>query len=210
MNIQVHSFTLGPIQNNTYLLVARDQKQAAIIDPAFDSEQVWQFCQTEELEISDIFCTHAHFDHIAGINELVPHFSTLPHIWLHPDDLPLWQANGGAKNFGIPFEIAAQPNQMFYDQQHLTFGGEDLAVFLTPGHTRGHVVLYLQALDIVFSGDLIFRQSVGRTDLPGGNHQQLLHSIETYIKPLPDQTRILSGHGPETTVAYEKKHNPFL
>ncbi len=210
MSIQVHSFTLGPIQNNTYLLTAPDQKQAAIIDPAFDSEQVWQFCQKEGLEISDIFCTHAHFDHIAGINQLIPHFSSVPRIWLHPDDLPLWQANGGAKSFGIPFEIAAQPSDMFSDQQHLSFGGEDVTVFLTPGHTRGHVVLYLQALDIVFSGDLIFRQSVGRTDLPGGNHLQLLKSIDTCIKSLPEQTRILSGHGPETTVAYEKKYNPFL
>ena len=210
MTLQVTPFIIGPIENNTYLLSDAKSRQAAIIDPAFGSKAIYEHAIQNDYQITDIFCTHAHFDHIAGLNEIYPLLGDQIKIWLHPDDLPLWQANGGAGNFGFPFEIVCQPNNWLKHQQIIPFGDSNLEVRLTPGHTRGHVVFYLKEENLVFCGDLIFLQSVGRTDLEGGNHLQLLKSIDTQILPLPDTTRLLSGHGPETTVGYEKKHNPFL
>jgi glyoxylase-like metal-dependent hydrolase (beta-lactamase superfamily II) len=210
MTSTLNSFVIGPLENNTYLLSDDKTRQAAVIDPAFGSRTVFDYALDHNLKITDIFCTHAHFDHIAGLNELDPDFRKDLNIWLHPDDLPLWQAQGGARNFGLPFEICCQPTKWFSHQQIIPFGESNLEVRLTPGHTRGHIVLYLKDESLVFCGDLIFRTGVGRTDLEGGSHIQLLKSIDTQILPLADQTRLLSGHGPETTVGYEKKHNPFL
>lgn len=210
MSLTVKLFTIGPIENNSYLLADNEQKVAAIVDPAFGSQEILDYCKQDGLEITDIFCTHAHFDHIAGLNEIYAQLGPDVKIWLHAGELPLWEANGGAGLFGFPFEIACRPTDFVTHMQNIPFGGGELQVRLTPGHTTGHVVYYLATQDILFSGDLIFRMSVGRTDLPGGNHLLLLKSIDEHIKPLPDQTRLLSGHGPETTVGYEKKYNPFL
>lgn len=210
MTIQIQSFVLGPLENNAYLLQDTETHQAALIDPPFGSKTVWQYCQQENLRITNIFCTHAHFDHIAGLLELQTEWDETPNIWLHQDDLPLWRAKGGATNFGIPFDLKLEPSHWFTDQQLVNFGNNSLRIFHTPGHTPGHVVLYLHTHQLAFVGDLIFRLSVGRTDLPGGSHIQLLASIDRSIKPLPGETRLLSGHGPETTVEYEKKHNPYL
>lgn len=211
MSIQIHPFEIGPLQNNSYLLQDNILKTAAIIDPSFGSLEIWEYCQANHLQITDILCTHAHFDHIAGLNEIIPLVHSMPRIWLHPKDLPLWQASGGAKNFGFPFEIKDEPTDFFSDMQVIDFGEDShIQVRHTPGHSPGHVVFFLQSEGVVFCGDLIFRQSVGRTDLAGGNHLLLLKSIDQCITNLPDETRLLSGHGPETTVGYEKKYNPFL
>ena len=210
MSITVSTFTIGPMGNNTYLLADSQQKIAAIVDPSFGIKEVLDHCEINQLKITDIFCTHAHFDHTAGINEITAKLDKDVRIWLHANDLPLWNMNGGADYFHFPFEIACQPTNFVAHLDKLTFGGEQIEVLLTPGHTPGHVIYYLESQHIVFCGDLVFRQSVGRTDLEGGNHLILLQSIDSQIKNLPDETRLLSGHGPETTVGFEKKHNPFF
>ena len=210
MNYEIIPFVLGPIDNNTYMVIDHSMKKAAVIDPSFESQKIIQTANQFECEISQIWCTHAHFDHIAGVNELIPLLPKTPDIYLHQSDLPLWNSHGGAKLFGFPFEIQFQPTCLLNDFEFLDFGEIKVETRFTPGHTPGHIIFYLPEADIVFCGDLIFRESVGRTDLPGGNHLQLINSIENQIKPLPDHTRLLSGHGPETTVGYEKKHNPFL
>ncbi len=210
MNLIIKTHVLGPLENNTFLLVDPQTKQAALVDPAFNSKEIIPVFKENGWTLSYILCTHAHFDHIAGINEISELITPETQICLHEKDLPLWQNSGGAKQFGLTFTPLHQPNHFLDETSVLHLGQHLIEIRFTPGHTPGHVVYYLPEADIVLCGDLIFRQSVGRTDLPGGSHLLLLRSIDEHIKPLPDNTRLLSGHGPETTVGYEKKYNPYL
>ena len=209
MDTKIISYTLGPLENNSFLIIDPLTNKAAIVDPSFGSEKIMKD-MNEHYSICQIWCTHAHFDHIAGINEIIPNLSHPVEILLHENDLALWESNGGANIFGFPFEIKSKPSRLLQNDDSFKLGELEINSFFTPGHTSGHVIYSIKNENVVFVGDLIFRMSVGRTDLPGGNHLQLLKSIDNYIKPLPDDTRLLSGHGPETTVGYEKKYNPFL
>lgn len=210
MKLKIIPFTLGPLENNSYLVIDSITKKAAIVDPSFGSKQILNFNEEEDFTICQIWCTHAHFDHIAGINELLPLLPSQPEIYLHKKDLQLWIENGGAKNFGFPFEIQSKPTHLLDDSGSFKLGELEVETYSTPGHTPGHIIYSIKNEKVVFVGDLIFRMSVGRTDLPGGSHLHLLKSIDNHIKPLVDETRLLSGHGPETTVGYEKLNNPFL
>ena len=210
MALKIIAYTLGPLGNNSYLAVDLSTKLAAVIDPAMGSTIIVSEALKNNYQITHIWCTHAHFDHISGIDEVLNALPSNPSIFLHENDLSLWQQNGGAKLFNFPFETKTSPTHLLKNDETLQLGNLKIYFYHTPGHTAGHVIYHIKEEDVVFSGDLIFRMSVGRTDLPGGNHLQLLNSIDRYIKPLPDNTRLLSGHGPETTVGYEKKYNPFL
>ncbi len=208
--LKITPFVLGPIENNTFLLVDKETKQAALVDPAFDSRQLIPLFNQNQWTLTHILCTHAHFDHIAGINEIDSLITPETKITLHPKDLPLWEQSGGAKQFGVNFTPTRQPTHLLEDEENIPFSGTTIKSIFTPGHTPGHVVYSLEEQNLVFCGDLIFRQSVGRTDLPGGSHLLLLRSIDQKIRTLPPETRLLSGHGPETTVGFEIKYNPFL
>lgn len=210
MALEIIPFILGPIENNTYLVIDGNTKQASIVDPSFDSIKVLKYAREHDYQITQIWCTHAHFDHIVGINDVMSQINPTPSVFLHPDDLPLWNSHGGAKMFGVPFEVKFQPSNLLKDKDAFNLGLSKIQTSITPGHTKGHVIYYIPDAKVVFCGDLIFRMSVGRTDLPGGNQLELLQSIDNVIKVLPEETRLLSGHGPETTVGYEKKYNPFL
>ena len=134
----------------------------------------------------------------------------LPHVALHPDDHVLWRAGGGGAIFGFDIDPGPEPTIDFTHGQILKLGSNEFEVRYTPGHTKGHCVLYVAKENICFCGDLIFNGSVGRTDLPGGDWDTLENSIRTQIFTMPDETRLLSGHGPETTVGEEKMNNPFV
>ena len=210
MSLSINTFILGPLQNNTYLLSDPDSKEAVIIDPSFDIEEVLEYIQVNGLTLSKILITHAHFDHVVGVNTIIKTFGPGIPIGLHPADLPLWRQGSGAEIFGLRFEPAARPSIHFYQGQVLSIGSEKLEVKQTPGHSRGHVIFHYLPKNIVFCGDLIFSGSIGRTDLPGGSAVEILHSIRTQILTLPPETRLLSGHGPETTVETESQTNPYL
>jgi hydroxyacylglutathione hydrolase len=210
MTLTFSTYVLGPLENNTYLLADSDTAEAVIIDPALGSEAMLEEIQRRHLKITAIWVTHAHFDHISGINQLVKAFPSLDAIGLHADDLSLWREGGGARFFGINVSPEVEPSFFFSHGQQLNLGKSFIEVRHTPGHSRGHVVFYAKELDTVFCGDLIFRRSIGRTDLPGGDLSVLLNSIRSQILTLPPQTRLLSGHGPETSVGEEKAHNPYL
>lgn len=210
MTLEVLTFILGPIDNNTYLIAETESGEAAVIDPSFGVGPVTQAIQARNWHLGAIWLTHAHFDHIAGTQELINTFGPGLQVTLHPQDLDLWRQGGGAANFGISFHAGSEPNTRLTHGQQLQLGAETVEVRHTPGHTRGHVALYAPSAGVMFSGDLIFRASVGRTDLPGGDFAALLESIRTQVLTLPPETRLLSGHGPETTVAEEALHNPFL
>lgn len=211
MALEIVTLQLGPMDNNTYLIADRETGQAVVIDPSFDSEQAVQEANQRGWTLNAVWLTHAHFDHIAGVKAVVESSDPPLPVGLHPLDLPLWQQAGGARMFGLEnIETGSDPQITFAHGQMLQLGSSTVEIRHTPGHTRGHVVLYSPEDAVVFCGDVIFFRGIGRTDLPGGDHATLIRSIREQILPLPAHTRLLSGHGPETTVGEEAAENPFL
>jgi glyoxylase-like metal-dependent hydrolase (beta-lactamase superfamily II) len=157
-----------------------------------------------------VLITHTHFDHIGGAAELVRSFSPHPLISIHPDDLALWQAGGGASNFGFHVDLDVEFKTDLADKQVIKLGSEEILVRHTPGHSRGHVIFIIPSLKCALVGDLIFYLGVGRTDLPGGDGSTLIKSIRESILTLDNETKLFPGHGPFTTVGYERENNPFL
>lgn len=208
--IEIKSFVLGPVETNAYLVACCETKQAVVIDPAWDGLLILEAAEAMGWLISQVWLTHAHFDHIAGAAEIINNLHPRPALALHPDDLPLYRLQGGAPFFGLKITQGPDPTLALKHEQQLRLGEEVFEVRHTPGHTPGHVVFHHPAERVVFCGDVIFQGSIGRTDLPGGSFQQLLESIEKQILTLSDDTRLLSGHGPQTTVGSERRTNPFL
>lgn len=208
--LEVISFTLGPVSTNAYLIADPETKEAAVIDPAWDGHIILKSAQERDWRIGHLWYTHAHFDHIGGAAAIADALNPLPHVALHPDDHVLWRAGGGGVAFGLKIDPGPEPTVDLTHGLLLKLGSNQFEVRFTPGHTKGHCVLYLPASKICFCGDVIFNGSVGRTDLPGGDWATLEKSIREQIFTLPDETRLLSGHGPETTVGHEKQFNPFV
>jgi len=208
--LEIVSFILGPAQTNAYLVADSETREAVVIDPSWDGHIILEAAKKRGWRIGHMWYTHAHFDHIGGAAAIADALNLLPLVALHPNDHVLWRAGGGGAIFGFDIDPGPEPTIDFYDGQILRLGGVEFEVRFTPGHTPGHCILYVAQFDICFCGDLIFSGSVGRTDLPGGDWEQLVESIKTQVFAMPDDTRLLSGHGPETTVGEEKTTNPFV
>lgn len=206
----IERFTLGPAQTNAYLIADSDSREAAVIDPAWDGELILAEAQKRGWRIAHLWYTHAHFDHIGGAGAIADALNPLPLVALHPKDHILWRAEGGAAFFGFKIDPGPEPTIDLQQGQTLRLGSIQLEVRYTPGHTAGHCVFYAAEAKVCFCGDLIFAGSVGRTDLPGGDWDTLVNSIKTQIFSLPDETRLLTGHGNETTVGQERRYNPFV
>lgn len=210
MTLDIVKFTLGPASTNAYLIADSTSGVAAVIDPSWDGHLISSEAKKRGWRIAHLWYTHAHFDHIGGAAEIADALNPLPLVALHPADHTLWKTGGGGATFGYRIDPGPEPTIDFTHGQVLFLGSHKLEVRYTPGHTPGHVVLYCPEAGLCFCGDLIFAHSVGRTDLPGGNWNDLQSSIINQIYSLPDDTRLLSGHGPETTVEEEKYNNPFV
>ena len=208
--LEIVSFTLGPASTNAYLVADPATKEAAVIDPSWDGHLILKAAQDRGWRIGHLWYTHAHFDHIGGAAAIADALNPLPHVALHPDDHVLWRAGGGGAVFGFDIDPGPEPTIDFVQGMTLKLGSNEFEVRHTPGHTRGLCVLFVVKENICFCGDLIFKESVGRTDLPGGDFAALENSIRAQIYTLPDETRLLSGHGSETTVGHEKMYNPFV
>jgi glyoxylase-like metal-dependent hydrolase (beta-lactamase superfamily II) len=208
--LEIVTLPLGPVQTNCYLAADFETKEAAVIDPAWDGHLILSEAEKRGWRIGQAWCTHAHFDHIGGLADLARGLDPAPVIALHPSDRLLYDAQGGAAIFGFSLPPGPAPGLKLSHGISLQLGGYSFEVRHAPGHTPGLCVFYCAGAGVCFCGDLIFQQSVGRTDLPGGNWEQLLESIRTQIFTLPDETRLLSGHGMETTVGEEKMFNPWV
>lgn len=212
--LEIQGWVLGPVATNTYLVGDTESKEAVIIDPAWDGTRLVGEINKGGWQLRAIWLTHAHFDHFAGLADLLEGLGTeLPedfYVGMHPKDTPLWKVRGGAVMFGVQVKKAPRPDHEFQEGQQLTVGKYQFDVHHAPGHSAGHVIFHCPEEKVLFSGDVIFNQGIGRTDLLGGSYQTLMESIQKWVLPLPDETRIYSGHGPATTVGDEKNSNPFL
>ena len=207
---RVKVFTAGAFAENGY--VVRDERAgcALVVDPgACASAQVEWLRQTGD-RLDAIVLTHAHLDHVEGIPVVRRAFPEVP-ILLHSDDLPLYRGvpEQGAL-FGIQVDPLPLPTGRLEEGGHVRCGDLAFDVRCAPGHAPGHVILVSRDMGLALTGDVVFLGSIGRTDLPGGDFHQLMDSIRREILTLPDDMRLLTGHGPETTVGHERAFNPFL
>jgi hydroxyacylglutathione hydrolase len=210
MPLDIVLYTIGLIETNTYLVADRTTGRAVLIDPAEESSLAVREVIKRGWDLTAIWLTHAHFDHFAGTGEAVRAWGKPLPVGVHPDDLPLWQSKGDAPHFGVEIDQGPEPTLFFEPGVDLMLGESAISVLFVPGHTRGHVVFYSAADKTAFVGDVIFAGSIGRTDLPGADYSQLVAGIRREILALPDDTRLLPGHGPATTVGNERKYNPFI
>jgi glyoxylase-like metal-dependent hydrolase (beta-lactamase superfamily II) len=202
--MKVYGLSVGPLQENTYLLVGEDGR-GAIVDPGDEPERILAEVRRVGLKPEAILLTHAHFDHVGAVAPLVEALK-LP-VYLHPADLPLYQsASQSAARWGLSIPQPPEPVQWLTEGQTLDFG-LGLEVLFLPGHAPGHVGFY-QPGHLV-SGDVLFRGGIGRYDLPGCDPQALFASLKKMTR-LPPQTRVYPGHGPHTTIAQEIASNPYL
>ena len=209
--MRIHTSAGGDFAENGYLVVCGENGPGIVIDPGAASSSMVQLLRDENISVDAIILTHAHLDHVEGvpaIREIAPEAP----IFLHNDDLLLYEAvEMQARAFNLPsVGPLPAPDQGMVHGDELTFGDCRFQIRHAPGHAPGHVILYCSEESVAFVGDVVFLGAIGRADLPGGDFHQLMESIRAQVLSLPDETRLLSGHGPETTVGWERRTNPFL
>lgn len=207
--LEVRTFTSAGWGENAYLVRGTGQAHAVAIDPGGATLELVAVLERESLELDAILITHAHIDHIEGVAKLVR--ATGAPVYLHPAERQWYdQAAAQGRFFGVDAEAPPPPDRELKGGDVLELAGTRLEVRDVPGHAPGHVILYDAANAMAFVGDVVFQGSIGRTDLPGGNHRQLLKAIRDAVLTLPDETVLYPGHGPATTVGQERVGNPFL
>ncbi len=208
MNYPIITLPLGPIQTNCYLVADAAAQTAVVIDPGAEAGRVLAALQQHRWTATHVLLTHAHFDHIGAAAEVAA--ATGAPLAIHRLELPLLRAKGGAPLFGMDIPACPEPGLLVEPGQTVTCGALTFQVLFVPGHTVGHVAYYCAPAGAVFSGDVLFQDSIGRTDLPGGDYATLLRSIRETLFTLPPATHVYPGHGPATTLGAEQHANPFL
>lgn len=211
--LHIESFSFNPFEENTYL-ISDEQQDCWIVDPGMysphEAQRLDRHIIEKGLNLRAIINTHAHIDHLLGIPYLLGRYD-VP-IFLHEREYPLWEsAQEIARSYGLMLDSLPAPDHLLDDQAHeILLGREKLACRPTPGHSPGSLSFYYGPGQWVISGDALFAGSIGRTDLPGGNHDQLIASIKEQLLSLPPETRVYPGHGPSTDIGQEARTNPFL
>jgi glyoxylase-like metal-dependent hydrolase (beta-lactamase superfamily II) len=209
--LQVQSFEFNPFQENTYILWD-DTKECVIIDPGCsdreEEEVLTKFISENNLKVKLLLNTHCHIDHVLG-NWFIKKTYRVPLLIHQKDDVVLKAVKVYAPNYGFPAYQEAEVDGFLEEGKPVQFGNINLQVLFVPGHAPGHVAFYHEDQKLVIGGDVLFYNSIGRTDLPGGNYDTLIQSIHQKLFVLPDDVIVYPGHGPETSIGSERKTNPF-
>lgn len=209
--IHIRDFTFNPFQENTYVL-HDETGEAVIIDAgcyeAVEQSEIRNFIQLKNLQVVNIINTHCHIDHVLG-NSFVKDLYKVP-LLIHALELPVLRAvKTYSSNYGFPAYHEVLPDGELKQGTTLRFGKSSMEILFVPGHSPGHVVFYQPEQKFIIGGDVLFKRSIGRTDLPGGNHQLLINGIHQQLFVLSDDVVVYPGHGPTTTLGEEKMYNPF-
>jgi len=210
--LQIKKFTFNPFQENTYLIYD-ENGDTIVIDPGcytpFEKQTLADFIEQNKLKPTRLINTHCHIDHVLGNPFVSNKYNLLPEF--HEAELPLLLAVADyGMMWGIQSDIQPKPDFFLQGGEKIFIGNDELEIIFTPGHSPAELSFINHQSKFVIAGDVLFRESIGRTDLPGGNLEILLHSIRTELFKLPADYTVYSGHGPETTIGHEKAHNPFL
>lgn len=209
--LKIESFTFNAFQENTFV-VSDQTNECIIIDPGCyeksEGDALIEYIADEALKVTAIINTHCHIDHVLGNYRMKEVFKTK--LWINRIEEPYLRAvKTYAPNYGFNLYQESSPDGFIDEKEFVTVGTHELEVLFVPGHSPGHIALYDEQEKIILAGDVLFRNSIGRTDLPGGDHDTLIHSIQHKLFQLPDDVTVYCGHGPETTIGYEKKTNPY-
>ena len=207
--MKIYTIPVGMLQTNCYFVVNEELKEAVIFDPGGDPDKLLLAAEKLEVRVVAICLTHGHSDHIGGLAEVRK--ETGAPVYIGEADADCLLNPSSNLSFFVGHEVKNEPADfLVHDGDVLTLGSMKFECFATPGHTPGGICYYNAENEVVFAGDTIFCESIGRTDLPGGSYKALLQSIKTKLLTLPDAVHLLPGHGPSTSVAWEKRRNPFL
>ncbi|MCO5247609.1 MAG: MBL fold metallo-hydrolase [Chitinophagales bacterium] len=208
----IHSFTFNPFYENTYIIY-NEQKEAWIIDAGAytddECKEMADFIDSHLLKPVRLLNTHCHLDHIFGNAFITENYHLSPE-WHENESLMAKNASLAASMFGVKAPQYVAPGNLLQVGESLTLGDASFKILFTPGHSPGSVCFYNEKGKYVIAGDVLFRESIGRTDLPGGDYNTLIHSIKNKLLTLPDDVEVYNGHGPQTTIGHERKYNPFL
>lgn len=203
------SIVVGPLSVNCYIVACENDREGIVVDPGGDGEQIISLVEHHGLKIHTIINTHGHFDHLGANRQTLEAFGA--RLLIHQADAPMLSRSAEvASKYGLQGDNSPEADAYLVDGMEIFFGTCTLKVLHTPGHTQGGCCLYFEKERIVITGDTLFADSIGRTDLPGGSHEQLLESIRTKLFTLPDDVTVYPGHGPHTTIGHEKKYNPYF
>jgi glyoxylase-like metal-dependent hydrolase (beta-lactamase superfamily II) len=200
---------VGPLGVNCFILGCAATREGVVVDPGGDVERIAGIVQRHGLKVRCIINTHGHFDHVGGNLQAVRLFGA-PLLIHESDAAMLDRAAEVAQMYGMQGENSPAPDSFLAEGMEIVFGSHRMKTLHTPGHTQGGCCFYLEAEKMVITGDTLFADSIGRTDLPGGSHEQLLASIKTKLFTLPDEVTAYPGHGPKTTIGHEKRNNPYF
>jgi hydroxyacylglutathione hydrolase len=205
-----HFLMVGQLDTDCYILGDEESREAVVIDPGDDVDEIMALLEADRLRLVAIVNTHGHFDHILA-NAQLKRLTGAP-VCVHRADAVLLTTPGFARAFGFADAEAVQPDRLLEEGEEIAFGRHRLKVIHTPGHSPGSIALLLEegGRRMLFVGDTIFYNGVGRTDLPGGSMEALLDSVHAKLFPLGDEVTVYPGHGPETTIGRERRQNPFL
>lgn len=206
--MKIEKFVIGIIGTNCYLVQNEETKECILIDPAVLRAEIVSHIRSQGLKLKAILLTHGHFDHIMGVDGFLAEFP-VP-VYAHEKEKELLNdaSLNSSSTYGPPYTFSGA--EYVKDHEKLHAAGFDIEVIYTPGHTIGGCCYYVPSEGVLFSGDTLFCSSIGRSDFPTGSAGQLIRSIQERLMCLPDETRVYPGHMDETTIAFEKKSNPFL